>query len=118
MASFSSTRVLGSRSALNGQAIRSATRTNGAGRQGVRVMASNRVDKCLKSDVIVSPSILSANFAKLGEQVGTGFSFELVLVKATSCRGQQVQPQDGSFTTRREASCKVGLSPAVLCMQQ
>jgi hypothetical protein len=39
-----------------------------AGRGSVRVMA-NRVDKFLKSDVIVSPSILSANFAKLGEQV-------------------------------------------------
>lgn len=31
--------------------------------------ASARVDKFSKSDIIVSPSILSANFAKLGEQV-------------------------------------------------
>ena len=31
--------------------------------------ASHRVDKFSKNDVIVSPSILSANFAKLGEQV-------------------------------------------------
>lgn len=31
--------------------------------------ASSRVDKFSKSDIIVSPSILSANFAKLGEQV-------------------------------------------------
>lgn len=31
--------------------------------------ASARVDKCDKKSVIVSPSILSANFAKLGEQV-------------------------------------------------
>jgi hypothetical protein len=29
---------------------------------------SARVDKCDKKSVIVSPSILSANFAKLGEQ--------------------------------------------------
>ena len=33
------------------------------------VKASARVDKYSKSDIIVSPSILSANFAKLGEQV-------------------------------------------------
>jgi ribulose-phosphate 3-epimerase len=33
--------------------------------------ATARVDKCDKKSVIVSPSILSANFAKLGEQVRT-----------------------------------------------
>lgn len=33
------------------------------------VTASSRVDKFSKSDIIVSPSILSANFSKLGEQV-------------------------------------------------
>ncbi|KAJ4900316.1 D-ribulose-5-phosphate-3-epimerase [Raphanus sativus] len=33
------------------------------------VKATARVDKYSKSDIIVSPSILSANFAKLGEQV-------------------------------------------------
>lgn len=33
------------------------------------VKASARVDKFSKSDIIVSPSILSANFAKLGDQV-------------------------------------------------
>jgi ribulose-phosphate 3-epimerase len=33
------------------------------------VKASARVDKFSKSDIIVSPSILSANFSKLGEQV-------------------------------------------------
>jgi len=33
------------------------------------VKATSRVDKFSKSDIIVSPSILSANFAKLGEQV-------------------------------------------------
>lgn len=31
--------------------------------------ATSRVDKFSKNDIIVSPSILSANFAKLGEQV-------------------------------------------------
>ncbi|XVF11893.1 hypothetical protein REPUB_Repub08aG0066500 [Reevesia pubescens] len=33
------------------------------------VKATARVDKFSKSDIIVSPSILSANFAKLGEQM-------------------------------------------------
>lgn len=33
------------------------------------VKASARVDRFSKSDIIVSPSILSANFSKLGEQV-------------------------------------------------
>ncbi|XP_039028804.1 ribulose-phosphate 3-epimerase, chloroplastic-like [Hibiscus syriacus] len=33
------------------------------------VKATARVDKFSKSDIIVFPSILSANFAKLGEQV-------------------------------------------------
>lgn len=36
----------------------------------VRVQATARVDQFNKSDIIVSPSILSANFSKLGEQVG------------------------------------------------
>jgi ribulose-phosphate 3-epimerase len=33
------------------------------------VEASSRVDRFSKDDIIVSPSILSANFARLGEQV-------------------------------------------------
>ena len=32
-------------------------------------MATSRVDQYSKNDIIVSPSILSANFAKLGEEV-------------------------------------------------
>lgn len=35
----------------------------------VKVQATSRVDKCNKNEVMVSPSILSANFAKLGEEV-------------------------------------------------
>lgn len=35
----------------------------------VKVAASSRVDKCSKNDIIVSPSILSANFSKLGDEV-------------------------------------------------
>lgn len=35
----------------------------------VKVAATSRVDKCSKNDIIVSPSILSANFSRLGEDV-------------------------------------------------
>ena len=38
----------------------------------VATTATARVDRCDKSKVMVSPSILSANFAKLGEQVSQG----------------------------------------------
>lgn len=40
------------------------------------VKASARVDKYSKSDIIVSPSILSANFSKLGEQVRFQLRYE------------------------------------------
>ena len=43
-------------------------RTRGA-RQSVRVSANAKVDACDKNSIIVSPSILSANFAKLGEEI-------------------------------------------------
>jgi len=35
----------------------------------VRVAASSRVDKCNKNSVIVSPSLLSCDFARLGDEV-------------------------------------------------
>lgn len=35
----------------------------------MRVQATHRVDRSKKSDIIVSPSILSADFARLGEEV-------------------------------------------------
>jgi ribulose-phosphate 3-epimerase len=38
-------------------------------RKAFQVRASARVDKFSKSDIIVSPSILSANFAELGDEV-------------------------------------------------
>jgi ribulose-phosphate 3-epimerase len=49
---------------------RSATRSR-VSRQIVKVQATARVDKFKKSDIIVSPSILSADFARLGEEVGS-----------------------------------------------
>ncbi len=38
-------------------------------RSAVKVQATSRVDRSKKSDIIVSPSILSANFATLGAEV-------------------------------------------------
>lgn len=46
------------------------------------VKATSRVDKFSKSDIIVSPSILSANFAILGEQVVFHY---LAFVSVTFC---------------------------------
>lgn len=40
-----------------------------AARQSLRVQANARVDSFSKDDIIVAPSILSANFSKLGEEV-------------------------------------------------
>jgi ribulose-phosphate 3-epimerase len=40
-----------------------------SGRATMPVVEASRVDRYSKDDIIVSPSILSANFARLGEQV-------------------------------------------------
>ncbi len=47
---------------------RAAARPQRCGAFRTLTTATARVDKCDKKSVIVSPSILSANFAKLGEQ--------------------------------------------------
>lgn len=53
-------------------ALRAGATSKSAGARGrasVRVLATSRVDRCSKSEIMVAPSILSANFARLGEQV-------------------------------------------------
>ena len=53
-----------SKNALRGTTART-TRVN----VSTRVMATSRVDRCSKDEIMVAPSILSANFSMLGEQV-------------------------------------------------
>jgi ribulose-phosphate 3-epimerase len=50
-----------------GQKAFAAARTSR--RSAVAVKATARVDRSKKSDIIVSPSILSADFSRLGDEV-------------------------------------------------
>jgi hypothetical protein len=60
-----------------------------ARRSTVQVQASRvAVDSFSKSDIMVAPSILSANFAKLGEQVGAD-------VGCVGQPGEALQPLPG-----------------------
>jgi hypothetical protein len=52
------------KNALRAVSVKS-NRTN----MSTKVQATSRVDRCSKDEIMVAPSILSANFARLGEQV-------------------------------------------------
>ncbi|GIL47558.1 hypothetical protein Vafri_4348 [Volvox africanus] len=58
-------------------------------RSVVRVQATHRVDQCKKTDIIVSPSILSADFARLGEEVRA--------IDQAGCEWVHVDVMDGRF---------------------
>ena len=71
-AALSSATFLSARTAVQGKTLKASRAAPVAKRAAFKVQASTgnaRVDACSKDDIIVSPSILSANFACLGDQV-------------------------------------------------
>ena len=68
MSAVTATPAVFARKALAGKAV-AAKRTATKARAAFSVSANAKVDACDKNSVIVSPSILSANFATLGEEV-------------------------------------------------
>ena len=72
MSAVSANSAVFARKALAGKAV-AAKRTATKARAAFSVSANAKVDACDKNSVIVSPSILSANFASLGEEVSVSW---------------------------------------------
>ena len=68
MSAISANSAVFARKAVAGKAV-AAKRTATRARAAFNVSASAKVDACDKNSVIVSPSILSADFANLGAEV-------------------------------------------------
>jgi hypothetical protein len=71
MSAISANSAVFARKALAGQSV-AAKRQAVKSKAAFSVSANARVDACDKNSVIVSPSILSANFATLGAEVRGG----------------------------------------------
>jgi len=72
------------------RSLRAAGRTTrAASRSAVKVFASSRVDRTPKTDIVVSPSILSADFSKLGDQVRA--------IDQAGCEWVHIDVMDGRF---------------------
>merc|ERR1711966_562968 len=78
---------------MMGKSLKMSTpKRNTVARSALKVRAetpNDRVNKCDKSGIMVSPSILSANFAKLGEQVQA--------IDEAGCDWVHVDAMDGRF---------------------
>jgi len=72
------------------RSLRAAARTTRpTSRSAVKVLASSRVDRTPKTEIVVSPSILSANFSKLGEEVKA--------IDQAGCEWVHIDVMDGRF---------------------
>lgn len=86
--------------ALGGKRLARQTRVVGPARRSLVVRAGAERVTQSKDDIIVSPSILSANFSKLGEQV-----------RAAALRGFPVRPALPVITCRSARSTAAAPRP-------